>query len=66
MILLTIIVCLASGAGCQERQDFALFSMPMACAVAGQQVAAEWLKAHPSFVLRQVRCEPEDRKQLRT
>ena len=66
MIWLTIIVCLANGTACTEKQDFQPFTMPMSCAVAAQQAAAEWIRTHPTHVLREARCEPESRKQRRT
>ncbi len=65
MISLVIIFCLANGNECREKQDFEPFMMPIACAISAQQAAAEWLKTHPAYVLREARCEPESRKQRR-
>jgi len=65
MTWLVIVFCLANGAECKEKQDFEPFLMPMACAIAAQQAAAEWLKTHPAYVMRETRCEPEGRKQIR-
>lgn len=66
MIFLVIVFCLKNGHECMEKRDFEPFRMPMACAVAAQQAAAEWLETHPAYLLRETRCEPESRKQLRT
>ncbi len=66
MILLTIIFCLANGIECREKQDFKPFPMPMACALAAQQAAAEWLETHPAYLLHETRCEPETRRKLPT
>ena len=65
MIWLTIIFCLADGRVCNEKQHFDPFTMPVSCAVAAQQTAAEWIRTHPAHVLREARCEPESRKQRR-
>ncbi len=65
MIWLTITFCLTSGSGCTERRDFEPFAMPMACAVAAQQIAAAWLRTHPAYVLHEARCEPEGREKRR-
>lgn len=65
MIWLTIVFCLANSIECREKQDFEPFMMPMACVVAAQQAAAEWLRTHPAYVLHEARCEPESRKKRR-
>ncbi len=66
MIWLIIILCLADGTECREKQDFEPFLMPMTCTVAAQRAAAEWLKTDPAYLMRETPCEPEGRKQLRT
>ena len=65
MIWLTLIICLENTAVCRERQDFDPFALPMTCALAAQQAAAEWLRAHPAYRLREARCEPDGRRQSR-
>lgn len=65
MIWLTLIFCLADGTVCKEKQDFQPFTMPIGCAVAAQQAAAEWIRTHPAHVVREARCESESRKQRR-
>ncbi len=64
MILLVLLFCLANGTQCVEKQDFQRFALPMACAIVAQQAAAEWIKTHPAYVLRETRCELEERKKI--
>ncbi len=66
MIWLTVIFCLANGIGCKEKRDFEPFIMPLSCAISAQQAAADWLKTHPAYVLREMRCERESQKQRST
>jgi hypothetical protein len=58
MIWLTIVFCLANSIECREKQDFEPFMMPMACVVAAQQAAAEWLRTHPAYVLHEAPSVP--------
>jgi hypothetical protein len=61
MISLVLTYCLATGAQCHDErpllpeQEASL--TVMSCAVAGQQIGAEWVAEHPGWLLQQYRCE---------
>lgn len=59
MLQLVLIYCLqATPQRCvEDRPALALFSVPIACLLAGQQAAAPWLAMHPKYILKDVRCE---------
>jgi hypothetical protein len=65
MVHLVLTFCLlAAQAQCTEERPL-LEEMSLAgCAARGQQVAKEWLDAHPKWMLRGWRCERNIPRQL--
>ncbi len=65
MIELVIVYCLISDAkSCiEKRLQMEEFSSPMGCTMSGQQRAQEYLREHPSYMLRGWRCEVNMPKQ---
>ena len=60
MISLVLVYCLAAdGKSCIEKRPMLeeAFSNSMACMVAGEQVAADFLEHHPGYRLSTFRCE---------
>ncbi len=60
MIDLVLVVCL-SGAPLECRRERLPFEGPVyACAVHGQQVAAQWAESHPKWRIAGWRCGPAE------
>ena len=59
MIELVIVYCLISDSkSCiEKRLQMEQFSSPMACTMSGQQRAQEYLREHPTYMLKGWRCE---------
>ncbi len=59
MIELVIVYCLISDTkSCiEKRLQMEDFSSPMGCTMSGQQRAQEYLREHPTYMLRSWRCE---------
>ena len=67
MIELVIVYCLtADTKSCiEKRLQMEEFSSPMGCTMSGQQRAQEYLREHPSYMLKGWRCEVNLPKQTR-
>ena len=61
MIEIAFTFCLLANPGhCEDsRQPFD--GSMFACAIAGQQLAAEWQSQHPKWSLSRYRCQPQGR-----
>ncbi len=59
MIELVIVYCLISDSkSCiEKRLQMEQFSSPMGCTMSGQQRAQEYLREHPTYMLKGWRCE---------
>ena len=64
MLELVFTVCsVVQGAHCTELQPFRLDenSLPIACVMASQFEAAEWVRTHPNFYVVRATCPPAGR-----
>ena len=59
MIELVIVYCLVSDTkSCiEKRLQMEGFSSPMGCTMSGQQRAQQYLREHPTYMLKSWRCE---------
>jgi hypothetical protein len=59
---LVLLICLASNPSECRTEPIAFDGGPVACAIHGQQAAAEWLALHPRWRLAKWRCGPTSRE----
>jgi hypothetical protein len=65
MINLVVIYCLSSGPEqCVENRMPIDSPLPMACMVAGQQAAQEYVREHPKYRLVRWKCEIDVPRQV--
>ena len=66
MIALVVVFCLGAGThGCIEQRRPMPSPLPMACMLAGQQLAQEFINWHPQYRLLRWRCEVNVPRQTR-
>ena len=59
LVTLSLVFCLSGGVQCQTiRPDNDQYVGLAACAIAGQQLAAQWLEGRPKRYLEKIRCTP--------
>lgn len=62
MIELVMTVCLMATPGDCRKERIAFEGSLLACATAGQLVAAEWIASHPKWRLARWTCGPVERQ----
>jgi hypothetical protein len=57
MIEIVVVFCLGASAECREIRHPMDSPLPMACVIAGQREAQDFLRDHPRWRMRGWRCE---------